>query len=331
LSSQGLGELTSWHSDWSSTRVVVIGLGVTGFSVLDTLVELGASVTVIAKDAESDVHNIAEVLGARVIISDQDDQRARAAREVVADFAVVSPGVSPEDPALVVLQDRAVPVLSDVDFAWRVRDKFPHVAQWVVVVGDLFAHQAADLACRIGQADGQKIAVAGLDAPPLLDLIRDPLEYDTIILQPSMQSLRWWLPYPESPREPLLSVMVEQVAPEYAGVVYEGTRLACIYWRGEGPTEGFVERAEVVEGARAIGVGGGSPGMSELGLVEGILCDRAFLEDRQNQALEISTLEELSEGGLDIHTQLPAVMAAVAISRALDVPPALIAGVLSLP
>jgi len=331
LSAPELQDLTSWHSDWSASHAIVVGLGATGFAVADTLVELGTTVTAIAVDAHTDVLNIAQVLGITTVVSEHDEVRVQAARSALADFAVVSPGVSPDDPVVHALQERGIALLSDVDFAWRVRDKFPVVAQWVVVAGDRFATQAADLACRIGQAEGHTIAIAGVDAPPLLDLLRDPIEYDTIIVHPSVESLHWWQHYPQSLREPLLSVMVEQEASDHAGIVFEGSTLGCVYWRGEGPTESFVERAEVVEGARAIGVGAGSPGMSEIGLVEGIVCDRAFLEDRRNQALEVSTLEELSEGGLDIQTQLPAVLAAIAISRALDIPPAVIAGVLSLP
>jgi UDP-N-acetylmuramoylalanine--D-glutamate ligase len=71
--------------------------------------------------------------------------------------------------------------------------------------------------------------------------------------------------------------------------------------------------------------------MSDLGLVEGILCDRAFLEDREHQALEISTTEELEEAGWVIPDDLPTILAAVAIARSYDVSPALIAGVVTLP
>ena len=31
--------LTSWHSPWSGLRVLVVGLGHTGFAVVDTLLE----------------------------------------------------------------------------------------------------------------------------------------------------------------------------------------------------------------------------------------------------------------------------------------------------
>jgi UDP-N-acetylmuramoylalanine--D-glutamate ligase len=126
-------------------------------------------------------------------------------------------------------------------------------------------------------------------------------------------------------------VAVEAEVSDETGVFFDGTTLACVYRKGVGSSEAQVHDADVVEGARAIGIGLDSPGMSDLGLVEGILCDRAFLEDRQNQALEVSTIEELQEAGWVIPDDLPTILGAVAVARALDVPPAVIAGVLTLP
>jgi len=331
LTPKDLSDLTSWHSNWQGLDAVVIGLGQTGFAILDTLTELGATVTVLAAEADPDVVNIARVLNQTVVMEPNDQRRGEMAAELTADIAVVSPGVDVNDPAVVALVTRGVPVWSDVDFAWRVRDKHPVIADWVVVSGEGYGPQAAQLAARIGQAEGRIVAVAGFGAQPLLDLIRDPIGYQTIIVSASTKSLAWWGNYRESHREPLVSVLVELDAPSPAAVIFEGTRQACVYWRGAGPTESFVEGADVVEGARAIGLGVDSPGMSDIGLVEGIVCDRAFLDDRLNQALEISTLEELAEAGFEVHTELPAILAAIAIARALDISPALIAGVLSLP
>jgi UDP-N-acetylmuramoylalanine--D-glutamate ligase len=331
LTPKDLSDLTSWHSNWQGLNAVVVGLGQTGFAILDTLAELGATVTALAAEADPDVVNIATVLNQTVVIEQNDERRGELAAEVIADVAVVSPGVDVNDPAVLALAARRVPIWSDVDFAWRVRDKTSVTADWVVVSGENYGSQAAELAARIGQADRRIIAVSGFGAQPLLDLIRDPIDYQTIILSASTKSLGWWGNYRESGREPLVSVLVELDVDSSAASIFEGTRQACVYWRGAGPTESFVEAADVVEGARAIGVGADSPGMSDIGLVEGIVCDRAFLDDRLNQALEISTLEELAEAGFDVHTDLPAILAAIAIARALDISPALIAGVLSLP
>lgn len=326
-----LDTLTSWHSDWSGLRVVVVGLDATGFAVVDTLVELGAEVAALAPDAHDDVVRIAEVIGASVLVSSDDQARVAAALDHRADLAVVSPEITCDDAVAVALVEAGVPVWSDVDFAWRVRDKSDVVAQWVLVVGETDGPRIADLAARILVADGHMARHVGLGSAPLLDALRDPEPYTTLVVSAGSAGLGWWQRYPETLRRPFLTVSLGDGAEDPTGTRFDATTTACIYRRSVGPTEDMVKDADVLEGARAIGVGLDSPGMSDLGLVEGILCDRAFLEDRAHQAFEISTTEELQEAGWAIPDDLPAVLAAIAIARSFDVPPALIAGVVTLP
>lgn len=326
-----LDTLTSWHSDWSGLRVVVLGLDATGFAVVDTLVELGAEVLALAPEAHDDVVRIAEVIGATVLVSSDDQARVTAALGHGADLAVVSPEIAGDDVVAAALVDAGVPVWSDVDFAWRVRDKTDVVAQWVLVVGETDGPRIADLATRILVADGRMARHVGLESAPLLDALRDPEPYTTLVIAAGSAGLRWWQRYPEALRRPFLTVSLGDGAEDLSGTRFDATANACVYRRSVGPTEDMVKDADVLEGARAIGVGLDSPGMSDLGLVEGILCDRAFLEDRAHQALEISTTEELQEAGWAIPDDLPAVLAAIAIARSYDVPPAMIAGVVTLP
>ena len=63
-----LDSLTSWHSDWRGLRAGVLGLGKTGFSVADTLVELGASVLVVAQQADENQVRLVEVIGAGLVL-----------------------------------------------------------------------------------------------------------------------------------------------------------------------------------------------------------------------------------------------------------------------
>ena len=65
-----LAALTSWHSDWAGLRVAVFGLGVTGFSVADTLVELGAEVLVVARGASEEHRELLDVIGASFVEAD---------------------------------------------------------------------------------------------------------------------------------------------------------------------------------------------------------------------------------------------------------------------
>ena len=53
MTAERLQALTSWYADWKGLRVAVLGLSVTGFSVADTLAELGADVLVVSEHADS--------------------------------------------------------------------------------------------------------------------------------------------------------------------------------------------------------------------------------------------------------------------------------------
>jgi UDP-N-acetylmuramoylalanine--D-glutamate ligase len=90
-----------------------------------------------------------------------------------------------------------------------------------------------------------------------------------------------------------------------------------------------VEDAEVIEGARAIGFGLDIPGPSDFGIVDGILCDRAFLEDRRNSAIELTTLDELAEAGLAAPHVVANILAASALARSYGVEPQVIRDVLT--
>jgi UDP-N-acetylmuramoylalanine--D-glutamate ligase len=286
---------------------------------------------VVADTAASDLVKLAEVVGARVLVEPDGAHRVRDLGSAPWDLAVVSPGVAPADPVILHLRAAGVDIWSDLELAWRLRDKSGEPAEWIMVHQDEETDVAVDLALRIFQAASVPARVVGYGAPPVLDALREPRPYDALIVQVSRESLVWRVRYPNSVISPALTVSLQAEGEDTSGVFFDGTARACVYRKGVGPTESQVHDADVVEGARAIGIGLDSPGMSDIGLVEGIIVDRAFLDDRAHQALEISTLEEIQEAGWDVPRQLPSLLAAIAITRSRDVSPALIAGVLSLP
>jgi UDP-N-acetylmuramoylalanine--D-glutamate ligase len=86
----------------------------------------------------------------------------------------------------------------------------------------------------------------------------------------------------------------------------------------------MVEEADVVDGCRAIGVTRGSPSVSQLGVVDGFLVDRAFTAQRRGEALELGHVKDLSHlvaGDVPPYLVTNALSAA-ALARAVDVPPA---------
>ena len=111
--------------------------------------------------------------------------------------------------------------------------------------------------------------------------------------------------------------------------VYENTEVACVYNRADANTLHMVEQADVIEGARAIGFGLDVPGPSDFGIVDGILCDRAFLDDRMHSAIELTTLDELREAGLAAPHVVANILAASALARSYGVAPQPIRDVLT--
>jgi len=103
--------------------------------------------------------------------------------------------------------------------------------------------------------------------------------------------------------------------------VYENTIKACIYPASDRRVEAMVENADVVEGARAIGLTLGAPSVSQFGIVEGLLVDRAFVEDRTRQAAALAHVSDLS-GAYGAHPSAAVLcdaLAAAALARAYGV------------
>jgi UDP-N-acetylmuramoylalanine--D-glutamate ligase len=326
-----LDALTSWNADWRDLRVAVLGLGVTGFAAADTLAELGSDVLVIADSADDERLRLLEVIGARFAETSAD---ALAAFD--PELVIASPGYHPDHPLLLWSAGHGIPVWGDIELAWRLRDKVPRAdgtpAEWILITGTNGKTTTTQLAATMLVAGGLRAAPCGNIGVPVLDAIRDPGGFDVLVVELSSYQLHWMTGIVT----PLAAVCLNLADDHYdwhgsaaayrdaKAKVYTNTRVACVYNLADDATRAMVEDAEVQEGARAIGFGATIPGPSDIGLVEGILVDRAFLDDRRNSALELATLDDLRDAGLDAPHSVQNVLAAAALARAADVPPAAI-------
>ena len=323
--------LTSWHDDWTGLRVAVLGLGMTGFSVADTLAELGARVLVVAGAPDADRERILEVLGVPVIVRRPLDAVPDELREFDPELVIASPGFAPHHPLLRWAADAGLPVWGDVELAWRLRDKTGTPAAWLCVTGTNGKTTTTQLTAHMVREGGLRAAPCGNIGVPVLDAIRDPAGFDVLVVELSSYQL-----HSTSTTEPHAAVVLNLAddhldwhgsAAAYRaakGRVYARTRLACVYNLADDATRELVEAADVQEGCRAIGVGLGVPGPSDLGVIDGLLVDRAFLDDRHHRALELATLDELAAAGLGAPHLVFDVLAAAALARSVGVEPAAI-------
>lgn len=324
-----LSQLNSWHADWRDLKVVVLGLGVSGFSVADTLAELGAEVLVVAKKAEPELVDILDVLGVRHITGDQvTSDLPQEVKDFLPELIVTSPGVRPEHELLAWANERNIPVWVDIELAWRVRDKTNKVADWIAVTGTNGKTTTVQMVESMLIAGGKRAIACGNIGTPILDAIRDPLGFDVLVVELSSFQLHF-LGQIEPFSSAVLNIADDHIDwhgsfeaySDAKAKIYENTRVACVYNLSDSATEKMVENADVIEGARAIGFGTGLPARSQVGFVEDILCDRAFLDDRGNSALEIATLDDLAQIGVLTPHLMANAAAATALARSYGVAP----------
>ena len=310
-------------SDWSGVRAVVAGFGVSGYAAADNLTFLGASVTALDDSSAGDRTERAgllESLGATVRLG--EGSTAELPDEV--DVVVTSPGWHPTAPLLAQAAARGVPVWGEVELAWRLRD-LERPAPWLAVTGTNGKTTTVQMLEAMLRAAGLRTVAAGNVGLPLVEAVMDPDPYDVLAVELSSFQLH----YTDSMSAESSAVLnlAEDHLDWYAdlgayaadkGRIYTRAQRACVYNVADPETERLVREADVVEGARAVGFTLGTPAVGMVGLVDDVLCDRAFIEERHTSAAELCTLGDLSS---DAPHHVQNALAAAALARSHGVPP----------
>jgi UDP-N-acetylmuramoylalanine--D-glutamate ligase len=285
--------------DWSGVRVVVAGMGVSGFAAADNLTHLGAQVTALDESTAGDrpeKARLLEMLGARVTLG--EGSTSRLPDDV--DLVITSPGWTPDAPLLAQARDRGVPIWGEVELAWRLRHP-DHPAPWLAVTGTNGKTTTVQMLERILQTAGLRAVACGNVGLPIVEAVMDPEPWDVLAVELSSFQLH----YTESMQAQSAAILnvAEDHLDWYDSMsdyiadkarIYRGVQRACVYNSADPVTEELVREADVTDGARAIGFTLGTPGVGMVGLVENVLADRAFIEERQTTAAEICLLDELT-------------------------------------
>lgn len=312
-------------SDWSGVRVVVAGFGVSGFAAADNLLFLGAQVTALdetSSEEKAEKARLLETLGATVRL----EPGATATLPDDVDLVVTSPGWRPTSPLLAQATGRGIPVWGEVELAWRLRDP-ERPAPWLAVTGTNGKTTTVQMLRSILVAAGLRAVAVGNVGLPIVEAVMDPEPYDVLAVELSSFQLHYtysmsaesavvlnfaedhldW--YDDEPGGP---TGMEKYAAD-KGRIYERVQRACVYNLADPATEAMVRDADVVEGARAVGFGLGMPSAGDLGVVEDLLVDRAFIEERATSAAELCTLADLASPAPHVVANA---LAAAALARA---------------
>ena len=288
-------ELTSREANWSSLRVGVLGLGVAGFAASDALMQLGADVSIIDSAATDPVNERAEILGslgAHTLIG------ATELPSEHFDLLVTSPGLPPGHIFHRQAALASVPIWGELELAWRIRPK-SGAAQWLCVTGTNGKTTTTLMLDSILRASGFRSEAAGNIGHSLVGVVMHD-ELDVIAVEVGAPQL----PFIHTV-SPWASVCLN-LAPDHVdhfgdfdrytkakARIYERTQYAAVYNGHDEATISMVEAADVIEGCRAIGFTRGIPALSELGVVDNALVDRAFIANRMDYAQELALVSDI--------------------------------------
>ncbi|WP_061964522.1 UDP-N-acetylmuramoyl-L-alanine--D-glutamate ligase [Demequina aurantiaca] len=287
-------------------RVLILGVGVAGTSARAAALDLGATVTTVDSNGNADAASTDEVN--------------------LAEFDVVmaSPGFSPHSEAVLACEAAGLEIWSEMEFAWRVRRAG---VPWVLITGTNGKTTTTQMVGAIASAAGLNVAVCGNMGVPVIAAGRE--EHDLVAVEIASLQLHF-----SSTIAPLAAVALnvdDDHTDWHGGLenyraakarVYRNVEKACVYPAHDASIEAMVADADVQDGCRAIGVTLGAPAISQFGVVDGVLCERAFTDNRRTEALElghVDDLQHLVSGAVPPYLIFNALCAA-ALTRAAGVP-----------
>ena len=313
-------------TDWSQIHVCVVGFGVAGFSMADALLQMDAHVTVIdggAREKHADKVELLEVLGATFQFG--NDREFPESTQLL----VVSPGVKPDSQVIQAAREQSIPIWGELELAWRLRD-LDTAPPWIAITGTngktTTTRMVESILTEKFGAEHVRVA-CNLDLP-ICEVVMDPSDIAVVAVEVGAPHL----PFVTS-MSPVASVCLNlaedhldyfgtfEAYRDAKGRIFHNTVIAAVYNEQDEQTLRMVEQADVIEGCRAISFTLSIPGKSMVGLVDDILVDRAFLDERDTSALPIIELGELpSNAPHNVQNAL----AAIALTRAIGVEPAIV-------
>ena len=223
---------------WAGRRVVVAGIGVSGFAAADALVERGAQVVVADERSgrvEREREAVLTTLGAQVRLGEGATAALPDVDGAAPELVITSPGWRPDQPLLAAAAAAAVPIWGEVELAWRMRPP-TGAAPWLTLTGTNGKTTTGKLRTEMLTAAGRRAVAAGNVGTPLLEAVLHPHPYDVIAVELSSFQLHW-----SHSLRPLASACLN-VAPDHVdwhgsyeeylrakGRVYQNTERACVY------------------------------------------------------------------------------------------------------
>jgi UDP-N-acetylmuramoylalanine--D-glutamate ligase len=282
----------------------------------------------VAEKAEPEYVDLLSVLGAQTLIGFDSNEFQEKLVAYAPDLVITSPGLRPDSSLIRRATNAEIPIWTDIDLAWRLRDKVGRPADWICVTGTNGKTTTVQLINHILQKAGLRSEACGNIGTPILDCIRNEDGLDVLVVELSSFQLHY-LGKIQPFAAAVLNIDLDHIDwhgsfegyKEAKGKIYQNVEAACVFNVADEVTMKLVEQADVQEGARAIGFTTGFPAASNIGYTDGLLVDNAYSPNRSNKEIEcLAEFSDVEKIGVVTKHLLQNIAAATALVRAYGVP-----------
>ncbi|CAB4589199.1 MAG: UDP-N-acetylmuramoyl-L-alanine--D-glutamate ligase [Actinobacteria bacterium] len=289
--------------NFSGERVLILGAGVTGLAVARSLAKRGALIS-IADDQLSDVSGFA--------VAHPNSYEVKN-----FDLIVVSPGWKPDHSIITKAKSHGVKITNEIDLAWSLRADLAPNQRWVALTGTNGKTSTVELTAAMLREGGIAAVACGNVGTTVLESVESSENYDVLVLELSSFQLHWL-------REAtFVATAILNIAPDHVDwhgdfESYADAKMSILDRTSTGIFNAgdaeVLTRASRWQG-RKVFFSLDTPGPGEIGIVEELLVDRAFVIDPQEAAMLAEVIDVIPTVPHNVSNAL----AAAGLARAVGV------------
>ena len=270
----GLSPNMNFVSELSGKNCLVVGAGVTGRAVHDALLKFGATSKIFDEKVAGDKDVINKIPAS-------------------VDLVVVSPGWRIDHPVIVKLRSTGVAVLSEIDFAWQVKQVLAPKQRWIALTGTNGKTTTIKMVESIFKSAKINGVACGNVGQTVIAAVCSDKPFDYLAIELSSFQIQWSdLPRYES--VVLLNIAEDHIDWHGSFENYAASKLKLL----KQANKVILNKADPqivnrVGKDSAVWFSLTTPTVGELGVVENLLIDRAF-STTTDEANEIAELVDIT-------------------------------------
>jgi UDP-N-acetylmuramoylalanine--D-glutamate ligase len=288
------------YSGLRDKRILVAGAGVTGIACAHALNRKGAVVTLVDEKV-THLEGFEVLKPVQVSINDYD-------------HVFVSPGWREDHPLISRAKTAGLSLLNEIDFAWSIKNP---TQKWLALTGTNGKTSTVELTASMLRSGGLKAVACGNVGTTVIESVGSPENFDYLVLELSSFQLHW-MEDPTFVASAILNIAEDHIDWHGSFDAYASEKISILENSTTGILNGddpqIVSRTSHWLG-RKVFFAIDTPGPGEIGVVEELLVDRAFVSDPQ----EAEMISELSEVIPTVPHNISNALAAAGLARAAGV------------